>query len=131
MARVGSALAVLASILGLVHGKLYGITHSPLSNNPQNICVEQQRLLDNMELVSQTAENFRVYAIGNCQGNTRAVLEFARRKEMGVYLGLWISHNEGLNALELSTLELVAEEYKDVIKAVVVGNEPVFILKVR
>lgn len=126
-----AAYCFLACTLGQVQGKLHGITHSPLSTNRNNICIDQARLLANMELVSQTAENFRVYAIGNCKKNTVAVLEFARRKKMGVYLGLWISHNMQLNELELEVLETVVFQYQDVIKAVVVGNEPVFVLKVR
>lgn len=126
---LGSVL--LACALGWVQGKLHGITHSPLSKDRSNICIDQAQLLRNMELVSENAENFRVYAIGSCPSNTMAILDFARKKEMGVYLGLWISHDLKLNALELKMLRRVAAKYQDVIKAVVVGNEPVFVIKVR
>lgn len=110
-------------------GKLHGLTHSPLSMNILDQCVDRQVLMANMELVAQHANNFRVYAIGSCPENTKAVLDFARERKLGVMLGIWISANEELNKVEMKALRQFAKSHEDVIEAVIVGNEMIFVQK--
>ncbi|GMH43219.1 hypothetical protein BSKO_11141 [Bryopsis sp. KO-2023] len=130
--HVKSMLLVLCVLLASAagsQGKLHGLTHSPLSMNHLDLCIDKNTLLANMELVAQYSKNFRVYSIATCQENTKAVLDFARERKMGVMLGVWISKDVALNKAEMKAMRKYTRLYKDVIEAVIVGNEPIFVIK--
>jgi glucan 1,3-beta-glucosidase len=79
-----------------------------------------ERIDEDLKALSRRFDCVRTYSVG--QGLDR-VPEIARRYGMKVLLGAWLSRNAVENAGELADAIRVANANRDVVRAIVVGNE--------
>jgi len=94
--------------------------------NPQlNRFPTQAQILEDMKILEKNWKLIRLY--GSDQ-HSQDVLEVIRREKIGlkVMLGIWLDGRpgrEGENAAQIATGIRLANEYKDIVAAVSVGNE--------
>jgi glucan 1,3-beta-glucosidase len=81
---------------------------------------DPRRIDEDLKALSRRFDCVRTYSVG--QGLDR-VPEVARRYGMKVLLGAWLSRNAVENAEELADAIRVANANRDVVRAIVVGNE--------
>lgn len=82
--------------------------------------VTAERIDEDLEALSRRFDCVRTYSVGQGLDQVPAV---ARRYGMKVLLGAWLSRDPVENAEELALAIQVANRERDVIRAVVVGNE--------
>lgn len=83
-----------------------------------------------MEIMAPMAHSIRTYSLANCYENMKVVCESARKNDQTILLGLWISQDEDANEVEIGALMDFMHKCGDVVEAVVVGNEALFIQEV-
>lgn len=106
---------------------LFGITYAPFALDLNDICLAPDQVKADMVLVGAVAESVRIYSIAICPENTRVIMDYCKEKGIKVLLGLWISKDTAGNQREFDMLLEIMDNYSDIIEAVVVGNEAVFI----
>ena len=82
--------------------------------------VSRERIEEDLAALSRRFDCVRTYSVG---AGLDAVPEIARRHGMHVLLGIWLSRTERDNERELARGIDVARENRDVVSAVIVGNE--------
>lgn len=82
--------------------------------------VSAERIEEDLKALSRRFDCVRTYAVGQGLDQVPAI---ARRHGMKVLLGAWLSRNPNENAEELALAITVANRERDVIRAIVVGNE--------
>ena len=82
--------------------------------------VSAERIDEDLKALSRRFDCVRTYSVGQGLDQVPAI---ARRYGMKVLLGAWLSRNEVENAEELAAAIKVANAERDVIRAVIVGNE--------
>ncbi len=82
--------------------------------------VSAERIEEDLKALSRRFDCVRTYSVGQGLDQVPAI---ARRHGMKVLLGAWLSRNAAENAEELALAVAVANRERDVIRAVVVGNE--------
>lgn len=87
--------------------------------NP-NLSISRQQIVDDLTALSRISECVRVYSVAQGQDQTPAV---ARELGMKVLLGAWIGADSARNQIELDHAIRIANEYPDVVTALIVGNE--------
>lgn len=106
---------------------LYGVTYSPFALDLSTMCLPPASVEADMLKISENAERVRIYNIAVCPDNTNVILNFAKANNMKVLVGLFISDDTALNNAEMDALLPLMKNHGDVVDAVVVGNEPVFV----
>ncbi|GMH43218.1 hypothetical protein BSKO_11140 [Bryopsis sp. KO-2023] len=137
MLRITEVGVVLAAVVfghlcsGVV-SEIHGVTFSAIFSTEDKVsqCLDEEALLRNLDITKSISKRIRMYSIAQCPQNTRIVLDYAKNNGMRVLLGLWISRNKLANANEFFWLDDFALEYKDILDAVIVGNEVIAIQKV-
>jgi glucan 1,3-beta-glucosidase len=82
--------------------------------------VSAERIDEDLKALSRRFDCVRTYSVGQGLDQVPAI---ARRYGMKVLLGVWLSRNAVENAEELTQAIEVAKRERDVIRAIVVGNE--------
>ena len=105
--------------------KLQCVSYSPYYGKKQtpflkNYKVPKAQIDRDMELLSQRFECVRIYSVG--QG-LDYVPEAASKVGLKVYLGAWIGWVKADNDKEFNLAIKLANQYPDVVKAVIIGNE--------
>lgn len=124
------AVCLLALPAVFCQKSLFGITYAPFARDLNNICLGPDQVKADMELVGGVAERVRTYNIAICPENTRIIMDYCKDNGLKVLLGLWISQDSNGNQKEFDMLPEIMDGYADIIEAVVVGNEAVFIQEV-
>jgi exo-beta-1,3-glucanase (GH17 family) len=117
----------------------YGLNYSPFGLGDNRVCppwdsnggqclLEDQVLADMRQLAGLT-KRIKIYS-SSCLNATKTILNYASKYQLEVALGVWISRNSRENELEYARFQQVMSQYAHagVIKSIVVGNEPVFVL---
>ncbi len=104
--------------------KLYCVSYAPF-RGAQNPLVEgthgvPAQIDADLALISRYSKCVRTYSTEDGLGH---VLASARRHGMKVLHGLWLSNKTEKNRRQIATTIALAKEYRDVIGAIVVGNE--------
>lgn len=124
------AVCLLALPGAICQRSLHGVTYAPFALDLENICLPPDQVKTDMELVGSVAERVRIYNIAICPENTRIIMEYCKDNGLNVLLGLWISNDSEGNQREFDMLPEIMDSYSNIIEAVVVGNEAVFIQEV-
>jgi len=82
--------------------------------------VSAARIDEDLKALSRRFDCVRTYSVGQGLDQVPAI---ARRYGMKVLLGAWLSRNPVENAEELAMVIKVANEQRDAVRAIVVGNE--------
>jgi len=133
-----AAVSVLIGLVWYALGRPIAMPHAPLAPNEKIACVSYapfrgaQSPLDrsltvpaeqidaDIEQLSKITSCVRTYAIA--QGLDR-VPEFARKHGLTVLQGIWLGRDPERNHQEVQTGIALAQQYPDVIRGLVVGNE--------
>jgi exo-beta-1,3-glucanase (GH17 family) len=104
--------------------KLYCISYAPFrsSQNPLDPAtrISAAQIDEDLSRLSQLTNCVRTYSI---EHGLDQIPEIARRHGLKVFHGLWLSSDADKNRQEIATSIALATRYRDVITAIVVGNE--------
>ena len=105
-------------------GKLYCVSYVPYQNGEDPL-VEGTRVnpveIDrDLELLSKYSNCVRTYSI---KDGIESVLTSARKYRLKVLEGLWLSSDPEKNRVQIATTIRLANQFPDVVAAIVVGNE--------
>ena len=119
--RLGVPVAMMAAPGGRIACVSYAPYRKP-GESPftPGYVVSPARIDEDLKALSRRFDCVRTYSVG--QGLDQ-VPGIARRYGMKVLLGAWLSRNPVENAEELAMTIKVANEQRDVIRGIVVGNE--------
>ena len=106
-------------------GRIACVSYAPFRKSGESpftpgIQVSAARIDEDLKALSRRFDCVRTYSVGQGLDQVPAI---ARRYGMKVLLGAWLSRNPVENAEELTMAIKVANEQRDVIRAIVVGNE--------
>jgi glucan 1,3-beta-glucosidase len=103
-------------------GKLDCVSYTPSRNQPllPTQAVTRLKLEHDLTILAARFRCVRIYSVGSGLDQVPTV---ARQLGLKVLLGLWIGSDPELNQREIKRGLQVAERDKDVIEAVIVGNE--------
>jgi len=118
-------LGVPAALAEAPVGRIACVSYAPYRKPGESpftpgIHVSAARIDEDLKALSRRFDCVRTYSVG--QGLDQVPV-IARRYGMKVLLGAWLSRNPVENAEELTMAIKVANEQRDVIRAIVVGNE--------
>ncbi|MDH4105610.1 MAG: glycoside hydrolase family 17 [Gammaproteobacteria bacterium] len=106
---------------GAASAKLPCISYAPSrQEGPARAGLTVAQLRKDLALLSQRTGCIRTYTVSEGFDQVPAV---AREFGMHVLLGLWIGRDDAHNELEIARGILIAQQHRDVVRAVVVGNE--------
>jgi glucan 1,3-beta-glucosidase len=119
--RLGVPVAMAAAPVGRIACVSYAPYRKP-GESPftPGYHVSAARIDEDLKALSRRFDCVRTYSVGQGLDQVPAI---ARRYGMKVLLGAWLSRNPVENAEELTMAIKVANEQRDVIRAIVVGNE--------
>jgi len=106
---------------------LFGITYSPLALNESSICLPIEQVEIDMAIIRQVSDHVRLYSLAVCPEITETILTIARAEGMRVLPGLFLSQDDEGNSEEVAAVGPLVEAYGDIIDAVIVGNEVLFL----
>ncbi|WP_309500241.1 glycosyl hydrolase [Sulfurovum sp.] len=101
------------------------VSYAPFSKDQspfqfdEGMVISEEQVREDLALLSQYTNCIRTYSTVGME----TVPKIAREHGMKMYMGAWVSSDKASTALEIKTLISLAREYKDVVKAVIVGNE--------
>ena len=106
-------------------GKIACVSYAPYRKNGEtpwdpSVRVSAARIEEDLAALSRRFSCIRTYSVG---AGLDQVPGIARAHHMTVYLGIWLSRNELDNRKEIDLGIDVARRNRDVINAVIVGNE--------
>lgn len=131
MARSIFVFALVALLAGCASAKLYGVTFNPFSKSSKQQCLGPKELASQLEGVAKISDNVRLYSLTICPDNTKAIMKFAAKNDLGVMVGMHLTTSKMNNNREFKMLEMLVKEYADNIVAIVVGDELVYITKMK
>lgn len=105
--------------------KLQCVSYAPFSKDESPFLFDKGLIIDpknidrDLSILAQDFECIRTYSMTGLE----AIPSIARKYGLKLYLGAWIGRDELSNKKEIDALIKAARENKDVIKAVIVGNE--------
>ncbi|MDR0702730.1 MAG: beta-1,6-glucan synthase [Azoarcus sp.] len=105
--------------------KLRCVSYAPFHRPGQTpfdegLRISRQQIEEDLKALSALTACVRLYATDAGLDQTPAV---ARELGLKVLLGVWIGHDREKNARELERGIALANEYRDVVRALIVGNE--------
>ncbi len=105
-------------------GKLYCVSYAPYRDDQDPLVegtqIHARQIDHDLALIAKYSNCVRTYAVHD---GGAAILEAARRYGLKVLFGLWLSGDVEKNRQEIATGVRLANKYRDVITAIVVGNE--------
>lgn len=105
--------------------ELQCVSYAPFSKDQSpflfdsGMVISEDRIREDLALLSNYTNCIRTYSTVGME----AIPKIVRENGMKMYMGAWVSSDKNSTALEIETLIKLATEYKDVVKAVIVGNE--------
>jgi glucan 1,3-beta-glucosidase len=106
---------------GAASARLPCISYAPSrQEGPARVGLTVAQLRKDLALLSKRTSCIRTYTVSEGFDQVPAV---AREFGMHVLLGLWIGNDDAHNELEIARGILIAQQHRDVVRAVVVGNE--------
>jgi glucan 1,3-beta-glucosidase len=105
--------------------KLRCVSYAPFHRPGQTpfdaaLTISRQQIAEDLRALSAITGCVRVYSINSGLDQVPAV---ARELGIKVLLGAWVGYNREKNAAELDRAIALANEYHDVVRALIVGNE--------
>ena len=105
--------------------KLRCVSYGPFHRRGQTpfdekLTISRAQIEEDLEALSALTDCVRIYATDAGLDQVPAV---ARERGMKVLLGVWISFDQERNAAALEHAIALANEYRDVVRALIVGNE--------
>lgn len=131
MLRGVLAVATVALLASCVSAKLHGVTYNPFSKGTKQQCLGRKELTSHLAGIAKAAENIRLYSVAICPDNTEAIMKFAAANDLGVVLGLHLTKSNMNNNKEFKMLEALVKDYADNIKAIIAGDELVYIKNMK
>jgi len=120
---LGAPVALPPSPLALGE-KLYCVSYAPFRGNQDPLVegtyVEPAQIDQDLALLSRYTDCVRTYST---QEGLDKVPEIARHYGLKVFQGLWLSGEAEKNRHDIATTIKLAQQFPDVIRAVIVGNE--------
>lgn len=128
------AVALFWYLLGVVYAlnnsedsvvELQCVSYAPFSKEQSpflfesGMVISEDSIREDLVLLSNYTNCIRTYSTVGME----SIPKIVRENGMKMYMGAWISADKTSTALEIQTLIKLATEYKDVVKAVIVGNE--------
>ncbi len=105
-------------------GKVHCVSYTPFRDRETpfdpGYLADPRKIDEDLKLVAIFSDCIRLYAAD--QGLAAAV-PLAKKHGLKVLLGIWIGGNEQNNRMQLALALTLAKEFRDTIKAVIVGNE--------
>ncbi|MFZ0694740.1 MAG: glycoside hydrolase family 17 [Alphaproteobacteria bacterium] len=105
-------------------GKVHCVSYTPFRDRDTpfdpGYLADPRKIDEDLKLVATFSDCIRLYAAD--QGLAAAV-PLAKKHGLKVLLGIWIGGNEQNNRMQLALALALAKEFRDTIKAVIVGNE--------
>jgi hypothetical protein len=102
-------------------GRLDCVSYSPPTDRPlARVGVSRAEIERDLGLLAERFRCVRVYSVSDGLGEVPAV---ARRLGLKVLLGFWIGRDPVHNQKEITAGLAIANRYRDVVEAVIVGNE--------
>lgn len=86
----------------------------------KDLVIPRQQIIDDLAALAEIASCVRLYSVDQGLDQVPAV---ARELGMKVLLGAWIGRDVAKNRVELDRAIALANQYKDVVRALIVGNE--------
>jgi glucan 1,3-beta-glucosidase len=117
----------------------YGLSYSPYGlgdnrvcppwDNEGGQCLLQDQVLADMRQIAGLTKRVKIYS-SSCLNATKTIMNYAVKYDLEVVLGVWISKSATENELEYDRFQQVVSQFASsgVIKSIVVGNEPIFVL---
>jgi glucan 1,3-beta-glucosidase len=117
----------------------YGLNYSPFGLGDNRVCppwdsnggqcLLQDQVQADMRQLAGLTKRIKIYS-STCLNASKTILNYAVKYQLEVALGVWISKNSGENEREYARFQEVLAQYAHtgVIKSIVVGNEPIFVL---
>ncbi len=105
--------------------KMESVSYAPFDKDESpfdfdsGLVIKEERIDTDLRLLSKYFHAIRTYSVTGLE----KLPEYARKHGLKVYLGMWVSSDKKATEKELNGLIKLARENKDVIKAVIVGNE--------
>jgi glucan 1,3-beta-glucosidase len=104
--------------------KLYCLSYAPFRDGQSpfdpGVHITPQQIDEDMAQLASISDCVRTYSVELGQDQVAAI---AKRHGLKVIQGIWIGVNPDKNRAEIETGIKIANEYPDVVRAVVVGNE--------
>jgi len=121
---------LLGEVFVLKNGKdsiseLQCVSYAPFSKDQSpflfdsGMVISEDKIREDLALLSNYTDCIRTYSTVGME----AIPKIVRENGMKMYMGAWVSSDKTTTALEIQTLIKLATEYKDVVKAVIIGNE--------
>jgi exo-beta-1,3-glucanase (GH17 family) len=105
-------------------GKLYCVSYVPYQNGQDPLVegtqVNPEEIDTDLALLSNYSNCVRTYSI---KDGIQSVLTSARKHKLKVLEGLWLSSDPEKNRVQITTTIRLANQFPDVVAAIVVGNE--------
>lgn len=76
-----------------------------------------------MEIIAGFSNSVRIYSINTCPEATYVILETAKKYDMSVLLGIYITIEVETIQKELDFLPKILSQYHKIIKGITVGND--------
>src|SRR5262245_18587439 len=104
--------------------RVFCISYAPFRGNENpfgpDVPVDPRQIEEDLAALSRITDCVRTYSIDH---GLDQIPEIARRRKMKVLQGLWLSSFPELNRHQIETTIRLAQQFPDVITAIVVGNE--------
>jgi exo-beta-1,3-glucanase (GH17 family) len=104
--------------------KLYCLSYAPFRDGQTPfdpaMRIAPQQIEDDLTRLSKITDCVRTYSVELGQDQVAAI---AKRHGMTLFQGIWLGVNAEKNRAEIETAVRIANEYPDVVRALVVGNE--------
>ena len=118
-------LGVPVTLVAAPGGRIACVSYAPYRKPGESpftpgYVVSAERIEEDLQALSRRFDCVRTYSVGQGLDQVPAI---ARRHGMKVLLGAWLSRDAVENAGELALAIQVANRERDVIRAIVVGNE--------
>ena len=105
-------------------GKLYCVSYVPYQDGQDPLAeqtqVDPEKIDKDLALLSKYSNCVRTYSI---KDDIETILTLARKYRLKVLEGLWLSSDPEKNRVQIATTIRLANQFPDVVAAIVVGNE--------
>jgi glucan 1,3-beta-glucosidase len=122
-AWLGAPVEMPADPLG-PSGKLYCVSYAPFRDGQSPLDpatqITDRQIEDDLTRLSKLTDCVRTYSV---DFGLDLVPKIAQRHGMKVIMGLWLSGHPDKNRYQIATAVALANQYRDTVRAVVVGNE--------